>query len=355
MDAVEKAIRTALEKGDAQDRAFREKVYRSAFSALERSLKAQPELTVEAAIKRRNHLKSKITEIESEFIPAVAPATPRPAAPSQPLQATPAAAPASGSAPPVSVERASADNSESDFLPELDRDEADIYLRQDRAETNGDEERRAAARAPTRNRFLRSVLPILLLLGAIVLVGLGLWWALMGGFGSPGGLSEPGSAGRTTEQGQSNQTVTPEGNWINVFTPSDPTTVQAPSGAQAEVKQGDEDSFIQIRSSGPDSGIVFNVGQGVLEQIAGRHAVFNVVARGADGKGTEISISCDFGALGNCGRTRYVVGFERSDYLFEVDMPDQQPGSGGTITIVPDMAGQGRALDIFSIRVSTAD
>ena len=351
LDAVEKAIRTALEKGDAQDRAFREKVYRSAFSALERSLKARPELTVEAAIKRRNHLKSKITEIESEFIPAAAP-------PSGPATASPTAPAAAGpqvDAPLVSVSREHATDRDTDFLPKLDRDDADAHLRQDRAEMDGEDRRGSAAPRAVRERSRWSFLPGLLLLAVMVLIGLGLWWALTGGFGSRGSLSEPGSAGTTSQQGQSNQTVTPEGNWINVFTPSDPTTVRAPNGAQADVKQGDEASFIQIRSSGPDSGIAFDVGQGVLEQIAGRHAVFNVIARGAEGEGTEISISCDFGALGDCGRTRYVVGFERSDYLFEVDLPDQQPSSGGTITIVPDMAGQGRALDIFSIRVSTAD
>jgi hypothetical protein len=38
VEAVKKAIRSALERGEANDRAFREKVYRQAFSALDRSL-----------------------------------------------------------------------------------------------------------------------------------------------------------------------------------------------------------------------------------------------------------------------------------------------------------------------------
>ncbi len=75
MDPVEKAIRNALEKGNAEDRAFREKVYRSAFAALERATQSQPQLTVEMAIKRRQSLQAKITSIESEYLPA-APALP---------------------------------------------------------------------------------------------------------------------------------------------------------------------------------------------------------------------------------------------------------------------------------------
>ncbi|RWE28889.1 MAG: hypothetical protein EOS77_24650, partial [Mesorhizobium sp.] len=53
LDAIEKAIRNAFEKGNAEDRAFRERVYRSAFAALDRVLQANPNLTVEAAISRR--------------------------------------------------------------------------------------------------------------------------------------------------------------------------------------------------------------------------------------------------------------------------------------------------------------
>ncbi|MGO4839167.1 hypothetical protein AB4144_43670, partial [Rhizobiaceae sp. 2RAB30] len=71
MDVIETAIRNAFEKGDASDRAYREKVYRSVFAALDRALKANPNITVEAAINRRKGLQAKIAEIESEFIPAV--------------------------------------------------------------------------------------------------------------------------------------------------------------------------------------------------------------------------------------------------------------------------------------------
>ena len=76
LDVIEKAIRSALEKGDADDRAFREKVYRSAFAALERALQGNPDLAPEIAAKRRSDLQAKIAEIETEFIPAVAPVRP---------------------------------------------------------------------------------------------------------------------------------------------------------------------------------------------------------------------------------------------------------------------------------------
>ena len=62
LDAIEKAIRKAFEKGDASKRPFREKVYRSAFAALERTLEARDDLSDDAKLARRDNLKATITE-----------------------------------------------------------------------------------------------------------------------------------------------------------------------------------------------------------------------------------------------------------------------------------------------------
>ena len=101
MDAIEKAIRNAFEKGDADDRAFREKVYRSAFAALDRALLANPGITVEVAIKRRKAMQAKIAEIESEFLPAVAAAPPAESPYEEPLAVEPAAPAAPSQAAPM--------------------------------------------------------------------------------------------------------------------------------------------------------------------------------------------------------------------------------------------------------------
>jgi hypothetical protein len=79
-----------------------------------------------------------------------------------------------------------------------------------------------------------------------------------------------------------------------------------------------------------------------------------VVARAQEGEETQISVDCNFGELGDCGRKRYLVGITREEFLFEVELPAGNPGSGGTIAINSDVEGQGRAVDLFAIRVSTA-
>jgi len=142
--------------------------------------------------------------------------------------------------------------------------------------------------------------------------------------------------------------------WINVFSPSDPTHVSTPSDAKADVMEDDTGSFLRIRSGASGSAIAFDVGQGVLEKLAGKHAVFDIVARSEEGKQTQIAVDCNFGELGDCGRKRYAVGNERNEYLFDVEFPDKQPGAAGTIAINSDFDKQGKAVDIYEIRVSAA-
>jgi hypothetical protein len=92
----------------------------------------------------------------------------------------------------------------------------------------------------------------------------------------------------------------------------------------------------------------------VLERLAGKRVVFAVVARAEEGKETQMSISCNFGELGGCGRKRYAVGYARGDFLFEVEFPAKQPGAAGTIAIVSDVGGEGKAVDVYEIKAASA-
>ncbi|MGO4842547.1 hypothetical protein AB4144_60790, partial [Rhizobiaceae sp. 2RAB30] len=96
------------------------------------------------------------------------------------------------------------------------------------------------------------------------------------------------------------------------------------------------------------------VGQGVLEQLAGKRAVFDIVARAEEGKETQISVDCNFGELGGCGRKRYAVGYEKGEFLFEIELPNKRPGAEGTIAVNSDIANGGKAIDVYEIKVSPA-
>ncbi|GAA2825345.1 hypothetical protein EDC40_11110 [Aminobacter aminovorans] len=364
LDSIEKAIRNAFEKGDPENREFREKVYRAAFGALDRALKANPAMTVEAAIGRRKSLQAKITEIESEFMPA---------APSVSLgQAGAASVPeislngnGATTAPSISIGTPAAGVTPvvPDIMPDAvlpDGPPVEITEKRSRAE------RRAADRASARAERRRPYAAMFFAVTLLAMGGIGAWWAVQTGqFKSAAEIDtsvhnppkqlesedfSPNDAG-PARPGEVDQAR----NWITVFTPTDPTDVSAPSGTSAEVAKDDTGTFLRIRSGDTGSAIVFDVGRGVLEQIAGKHAVFDIIARAEDGKETQMAVDCNFGELGDCGRKRYLVGYQRGEYLFEMDVPDKEPGAAGTIAINSDLGKEGKAVDIYEIRVSVTE
>ncbi|TIO72920.1 MAG: hypothetical protein E5X74_31030 [Mesorhizobium sp.] len=400
MDAIEKAIRNAFEKGNAEDRAFREKVYRSAFAALDRVLQANPNVTVEAAINRRKAVQAKIAEIESEFLPAVqavpdvtlpsesgtpagnaAPApsidtptqSPAPSvdAPRPPAQAAPS--PSITVDGPVQPDASDAPRSRvlprvPDIMPDEALPNAPILDDSPGASVgNGaevapdrDERRIRGRRLP-----LTAIFVVATLLAA---AGIGGYFAFQNGVfktaaeldtGPPEApptlegeeSSQPADTGSPQKPGEADQSK----NWINVFSPSDPTHVSTPSDADAEVMKDDTGQFLRIRSGASGSAIAFDVGQGVLEKLAGKHAMFDIIARSEEGKETQISVDCNFGELGDCGRKRYAVGHERNEYLFDVQFPGKHPGAAGTIAVNSDFDKQGKSVDIYEIRVSIAE
>lgn len=367
LDPIEKAIRNAFEKGDAEDPAFRARIYESAHSALERAMKAHPEMTVEAAILRRRRLEARIAEIEAEY-----------------EQAEDA---------DVSLGPATRTFGEDDTLfPTLDDDHRheapDVMLdgrREDELGPMPDMERLPDGmyapvpaevapdpdpRRPRRGR--RRVYAIGFVLATVIAaVGIGAWWATQTGLlqtAAERDTSVPNPPQTTQDEDFTpdeeatpaappplNSSTTPDRNWINVFTPADPTLVSAPQGASAEVMQDESGSFLRVRSGASASAVLFDVGQGILEQAAGKRAVFDIIARAEEGKETEITVDCNFGELGDCGRKRYLVGYERGEYLFEVALPDRAPGAGGTIAINSDFSSEGKSVDIYEIRISVSE
>jgi hypothetical protein len=445
LDVIEKAIRGAFEKGNAEDKAFREKVYRSAFAALDRALQGNPNVTVETAIARRKSLQAKITEIESEFITAVpnvesaaaspvrdAPKvdTPPPAVeldarptPSEPAaepvvppvgsattRAEPAAPsvdapppPAGSGAPaidmtgvseasPVRLARPSS-RTEPSFGPEPSVEQAaatgqpedptaftapdvaalDMAPPSQKSEPSPDGEAVEVSVDPDAAVMRERRRPYAAMFFAVTLFtagAIGLWWAAQTGLLKS--AAERDTAVPNPPKAIESEDFIPEDeepiqvpekpgetdalkNWITVFTPTDASLVNAPTDTSAEVIEGDEGQVLRIRSGTSGSAILFDVGQGVLEQIAGKRAIFDIVARAEENHETQISISCNFGELGDCGRKRYAVGRERGEFLFEIELPAKRPGAGGTIAINSDFSNQGKAVDIYEIKVSVSE
>ncbi len=396
LNPIEKAIRNALDKGDAGDRAFREKVYRSVHAALERTLQANPDVTPDILRQRRQALKTAISAIETEFIPAVAPPTAADGRPGlgdeDPADAAPAVdagprEPAASKAPGVELDVAEKHAPAAPAVeietprPPAAADVPAAGPRRARAaerrepafETGGETvavkrdengDLRAETRPAPRRRRGRLFAGLFLAATVVAAVGIGVWWVSEQGLlRSPEerDTSVPNPP-KTLEEEEFQPADPPrlgsepseERNWITIFSPDNPGAVVTPAGASAEVVDSDGEPALRIRGEGADTPVLFDVGQGVLQQIAGRRALFDIVARSEEGEETQVSVTCNFGELGDCGRNRYSVVPTRSDYLFDLAMPDAAPGAAGTIAIVPDVDAGARAVDIFEIRVSIA-
>jgi len=371
LDAIESAIRHAFERGDAEDRNFREQVYRKAFAALDRALQANPELTVEAAIRRRKVLQQKIAEIESEFLPAAAPAAPgavpEPPHPSErdPLAGAFPVRLESGPAPEMDWPAEPTVGAAEPMLPDLGRLDVRDERRASVAATSAAMGSVDADPDPRRARRRRPYAYVFVAATLAAVIGMGLFFAWQTGLflsreqrdtsvPNPPSAEEEEYAPDVAEPPALSSQPDLQRDWITVFAPDDATAVSAPGDTSAEAMEDESGAFLRIRSGSSGAAVVFDVGQGVLERIGGRKATFNVVARAAEGGDTEMAVDCNFGELGDCGRRRYAVGYEPADYLFELTFPDRQPGAGGTIAINSDFTGGGKSVDIYGIKVATS-
>lgn len=370
MDPIETAIRNALQKGDASDRAFRARVYRSAFNALHRVLEEGSAITPAEAAARRDNLKARINEIEAEFTAAEPAGQVTPAVDSEVsgMGVEPEFEPSAASFPALDIRAERRENARTEApSPSIEprvgagSDISAAYPELRDRPAEGPSPRKKRRPDGRRRRSLATPLAALVVLALIIAGG---WWALGSTMflndqqrGSPGWhppqtLEEEGSGGAAEAPKKEGQ-ADAEQSWIIIFSPDDPTAANAGAGAQASVMQEGDAKFLRIVSGAQNGEVTFDVGKGVLEQIAGKHALFDIVARAQEGKDTQMSVNCDFGALGACERKRYEVGNQRNDFLFEMDMPNASPANAGKISIISDIGKQGKAVDIYEIRVST--
>lgn len=343
-----------MAKVDVRNPAIRQKIYESAWGAHERSLAANGALDDEQRDDRRERLKAAITRIEDEVQATglvTPPPAPTPVAESrEPMLFTGAVQspqpdariePTIGAAP----------------MPDIDAPEpvSDAAVGTDyrpdkvRPRLRRDTERKKA-----------SGLTKFLIIFAMLAIALGLFWLVASGIiaSKPSGI--PSSTGNLATSGSHEPMkegeLSSEGNWIEVFEPSDMTQVALTGTATAAIAGDQLEKYVRIQSPGEGDDISFTVGPGVLEQLVGKRAVFDIVAKTEDGTSTQIAVSCDFGNLGDCGRKRFDVSDASKEYLVQTQFPaGKVSGDGGVIKINSDVSQSGKSVDIISIRVRVAN
>jgi hypothetical protein len=146
--------------------------------------------------------------------------------------------------------------------------------------------------------------------------------------------------------------------WLMIFRPDNPGDLVVDPTIKADIKGQGPLARLRIEpapSTTGDAAVVFSIGQGILQQVAGKKAVFDIVAAADKGKPTQISVLCDFAGLGDCGRKRYQIDDATSDNLFQIEFPAGTPEGAGEFILNPDVDGKGRALEIYAIKVRVAN
>lgn len=333
---MERAIRNALTKTDAYSPTARQRVYEAAWGAQERALGASTSLTDKQKENRRLKLKSIISAIEQEFVSN----SNRRSEPELSVQMEDD--PVLGSTPGVAIPSLDAADIRTDAKGRR-RSRPDDGLHGRSSTKNTKKSRRSAV--------FSLGLPILVLLIA-GMIGYSL-------YNSFSDLSRRPAFNPLTQdmsQAPLKQGEEPDGTkWVTIFTPSQATQMTVKGRATAEIKSDGGQSYVRVLSPGVSDSVSFEVGEGILDQIAGKKVTFDIVARADDGAATQMSVECNLAGLGDCGRRRYDVGSAVSDYLFDLDLPlGKRAGKAGSITINSDLNGTGKPVNILGIRVSAS-
>ena len=338
MQGIESAIRNALTKADSSDPAMRQRIYESVWSAHERAMAANANLSDPQRMERREKLKAAISHVEQEMRDASSRASAE-----EMLTAAPQYDGGLG-------------------VPELDRGNT-----QSRAKASGKRRNKVEAepdlgyeqglsqpvqhKKRKKSRLLSFVLPVAVLLTA-GFIGWSLYnsFVTIGPVGNPS-LSQAGNVGPALEG-----TDADSKDWVTIFTPAQPDRISVQGRATVEIGGSGNARYARIKSPTATDTASFDIGQGVLDQLEGKQATFEVILRSDDGGTVQMSVSCDLGTLGDCGRKRYDVTDQQSSLLFDLAVPEvQSANASGRLVLTSDISGTGKSIDVYAIRVKAVE
>ncbi|MCU0831907.1 MAG: hypothetical protein MUC58_10435 [Rhizobiaceae bacterium] len=400
MDAVERAVRAALDKGNAEDRAFRMRIYASAQSALERSLAAR-NAPADQVDQRRRHLAAIIAGVEADFVPAmaadhvdvavVAPPTGRmmaePAAPvPEPFQAAPAqiaepvvepvavpvSEPQMQASPSVAPPSSGSLRTEPAFMDPVLTDPAprsaapmdhQAGLRDGAAQAKPVAARQRAKPAtvddliggkPERPRSRWRWFSLAANAALLLALVLGGWWLYAEGMRQYQAATTDAPSSSAPVLAEPGTDPAAAARLLDVFRPQNADQLSVPSGAEARLVQRDGADALSIRATAPGAAVGFAVGEGALREFAGRRVLFSITAR-AEGAGTvDTGVTCALAGLATCDRTRFRVTPGVAEYVLVATLAGGAPQGNGVITIEPDLSGGAAAIEILGIRMGEA-
>ncbi|NTF40806.1 hypothetical protein [Rhizobium rhizogenes] len=411
MSGLETAIRSALDRSDRANPEIRARIYQSARQALEAGLRKQDITDINIVSAQRQRLEETIREIEAEErtrpaenlsvapelgAPHVSPSAARPA-PEQPVQRQEPVMSVRGETrdPPLSAPTSASVESEASEPPASAGDFGDMragpadHLGADsdmrpvaaaapaNARSMNFKPERAAVRRKPRKFFSRLLVFCILL----AFLGVGAWWIKTSGVlmsaaqrdtsvrNPPAHVDSQDFSGDNADDDTADDdnsgpvnpglaTIDPQNSfseeWIEVLKPTEASKVTTSTQAKAENVSENEGPAVRLTSlsSGPDGNASVEVPVSVLQQMAGKPSTIALTLQSTSDAPTQITVECDFGSLGSCGRHRFTVSRQKTDALFQVRYDRSlAPTSPGRLIINSDLDGKARGVNVYAIRV----
>ncbi len=367
MAGFEDLIRGALQKHGGHTPESRAAIYQSSRQALERMLSQNQKLDLAAQTYQRQRLEMAIADIEAGYkaapqvgFPDPPPNQPSPyvAPPHDSHQQQPAsgrvepgfgAEPASVQQPHPSMPAAPQPNPAEGHYeePGYEEEEDDRPARLEDFQTDFESKPRRESKPYAK-----------LLLWTIILVGVGvsIWWAI--NFGPAFVQQQLGGSvpnpGQTISSGSFNPGN--EDDWTTAFAPADDlANVQTGNSGTADLFRNGNQSFVRLASNPGSSGntLKIKIPRGVLLPLKGEAATIEILVKNTNETPHQFAIFCEFGAMGDCGRKRFTVSNKLEAQIFDVIINNTvlPAGEDAFLSFDTDLGGEGRQLDLYSIRV----
>ena len=197
-----------------------------------------------------------------------------------------------------------------------------------------------------------------ILLWTIILVGLAVagWWAVTFG---PALLKQQfdGSVPNPSNRIESGSFV-PDGGegWISAFAPLDDSqNIDSSGRGTADLFQDGETNFVRLASNSGSTRntLRIKIPPGIMKTIKGRAATFEMQIKNAGETIHQFAVFCEFSDMGTCGRKRFKVGKKIEPFIFDalINDADLPEGVDAYLAINTDLSTQGKAIDLYSIRI----
>lgn len=141
--------------------------------------------------------------------------------------------------------------------------------------------------------------------------------------------------------------------WTKLFEAGKSKSFTVGPEATAKVEQSGSGPYLAITSSaaGLDGSVSIELPQSVIASLQGKTSNIALMMEGGD-KPVQVTVECEFGGLGNCGRHRFMLSQNKSDLMFDVTVKPNGAADGpGRLIINADAGGEGDSLKLFSIHV----